>query len=614
MLTALLSTFWSPFLASGALAHGGEDHGAPPPPPTSGDEGTRSTASSTTSIELVARWPAQPAAQALPLRVLISDWVTNAPVEGASVTLDVTEPTGTSLSSTTLAATGSPGIYQGNVAPRVDGIHAASVTVVAGELVDVVALPALSFGPPATPVEAPHDHDGPPWQRIAGVLVIVALVAGVIVALLARRRRPAAASLTTVALALFGLASPAVDAHGGEDHSAPTGPAPAGPASTTVVMLQKESQFLLGIRTALVELAPVTDRLEVPGVVTAPPERHAAVFAPQQGRVVIGDGAGARGKTVPLLGSVVKKGQVLAILEATLSVSERASFAVEASQAESEVTAARSRLTAAERNLARVAGLEGVVSQRDRDAAAVEVEQAQATVVAAEGRRSAYGSTERSTRIVLAAPISGILADVNVSPGEIVEPGRRAFLIVDPAELWVEAKVYEADLARMTPGASANVSVDAWPGQGFPGSLMALGEVIDPETRTVKAIFKVDNPLVDGGGGRRLKLGMFAHVQIGAGESTDVLVVPQSAILDVDGRHVVFVHLQPELFERREVALGRRDGNRVEVRGGVVAGDRVVTSGLLTLKNAPAAPAAAPPAPPAPPTMPAAAAAPKQEH
>ena len=65
-------------------------------------------------------------------------------------------------------------------------------------------------------------------------------------------------------------------------------------------------------------------------------------------------------------------------------------------------------------------------------------------------------------------------------------------------------------------------------------------------------------------------------------------------ILDVDGRHVIFVHTAPELFERREVAVGRRDGVRVEVRGDVQAGDRVVTSGLLTLKSAPAAPLPAP--------------------
>lgn len=583
----------------GAFAHGGEDHGAPPPPPSGGDTGIRAVSASTSAVELVARWPASKAGTPIAMRVLISDFDTNAPIEGAEVTLDVSEPKGTTLPSVTLKPTGSPGIYEANVTPRLDDIHAASVTIVAGELVDVVALSALSFGPPTSPVEAPDEHEGISLAVIGGGVALVSLIVLAVV-LLFRRRRPVAAPVPGAVLVVIALGhAPEARAHGGEDHSAPTSAAPAtstGPASADLVALQKESQFLLGIRTARVELAPVKDRLEVPGVVTAPPERHAAIFASQPGRVLIGDG----GKNVPMLGAPVRKGQTLAVLEAAISVGERATFAVEASQSEAEVSAARSRLTAAQRNLARVTSLEGVVSQRDRDAAAVEVEQAQAALAAAEGKRSAYGSTERSTRMLLTSPIDGILADVDVSPGEIVEPGRRAFLVVDPAELWVEAKVYEADLARMTPGASANIGVDAWPGVNFPGTLLAVGEVIDPDTRTVKAIFRVQNPAATGEG-RRLKLGMFAHVQIGAGAATNVLVVPESAVLDVDGRQMVFIHTAPELFQSREVALGRRDGNRVEVRGGVAAGDRVVISGLLTLKNAPRAaapstPAATPPA------------------
>ncbi len=591
VVVSAFTTLWS----SPASAHGGEDHGAPPPPPVANDSGVRTASAVTSSVELVARWPAQTAGAPLLLRVLLSDFASNAPIEGADVTLDVTQPNGAPLSSSSMKATPSPGIYEVSLTPSLDGVHAASITVVAGELVDVVALQALPLGPPTTPAEAPHEHTALSVPLVLGVLLTALGAAALLVFFVLRRRRLATAALSTTALLIAALASFDVHAHGGEDHGAPapaaTSTSASTPASTSVVVLLKESQFLLGIRTATVELSPVKDRLEVPGVVTAPPERHAAVFAPQQGRVIIGDG----GKSVPLLGSVVKKGQTLAILEAALSVGERASFSVEAAQSESEVTAARSRLAAAQKNLARVTGLEGVVSQRDRDAAAVEVEQAQASLTAAEGKRSAYGASSQATRIVLQSPISGILADVDVSPGEIVEPGRRAFLIVDPAELWVEAKVYEADLARMTPGASANIDVDAWPGQTFPGALLALGEVVDPDTRTVKAIFRVDNPASATGIGRPLKLGMFAHVQIGAGAATDVLVVPESAVLDVDGRDVVFVHIAPELFERKEVALGRRDGSRVEVRAGVLkAGDRVVTSGLLTLKNAPPAPATAP--------------------
>ena len=573
-------------LAAGAVgAHGGEDHGAVPTPPTGGGD-LRSTAASTSSVELVARWAAAAAGEPVLFRALLSDFDTNAPVEGAVVTLDLSEPGGGSLPSLTLTPSPSPGIYEGTVTPRLQATHAAAVTVVAGDLVDVVTLSAVDFGPPVIPAEAPHEHDDRPLALIVlAALLALALVAA-IVALARRSRRTTpttttkAAATTTTALLLLAL-SPAALAHGGEDHAAPA-TTMTGPTSANTVLLPKESQFLLGIRTARVVTAPVADRLEVPGTVTAPPDRHAAIFAPQQGRVVVGDG----GRALPLLGAAVKKGQLLAVLEAALSVGERASFSVEAAQASSEVAASTARVSAAQRNLTRLNSLEGVVSQRDRDDAAVELKQAEAALQAALGKQGAYGSTDRSTRIELRAPIHGVLADVDISPGELVEPGRRAFLVVDPTELWVEAKLYEGDLGRMTNEAGANISVDAWPGVTFPGVLMAVGEVVDPATRTVKAIFRVDNPQ------RRLKLGMFAHVQIGAGVTHDVLVVPDRAVLDVDGRRVVFVHTAPELFVSREVAVGRRDGDLVEVRG-VQAGDRVVISGLLAVKNAPPAPAPA---------------------
>ncbi|MDP2342727.1 MAG: efflux RND transporter periplasmic adaptor subunit [Deltaproteobacteria bacterium] len=574
-------------LGPGALAHGGEDHGAPPPPPMSGDSGTRTASASTSAVELVARWPAVPAEQAFPLRVLISDFETNAPVEGAAITLDLSDPKGASLPSLTLAATTSPGIYEAKATATLNATHAGTVTIVAGDLVDVVALPALVFGPPAAPVEAPHEHG---LSRSLIAAIVVAALLGIILVAFGLRRRRRRSDALVAAAAFFVVVgfNVTANAHGGEDHGEAKPTSVAGPVSASTVFLQKESQFLLGIRTARAALSPVSDRLEVPGVITAPPEGHAAVFAAQQGRVLL---AGGGGKGVPMLGSVVKKGQLLAVLEAALTVGERASFSVEAAQAESEVAAAEANKAAAERNVTRLAGLEGVVSQRERDEAGVELKEAQAALSAAEAKRAAFGSTERSTRVELRAPIDGVLADVDVSPGQLVEPGRRAFLIVDPAVLWVEAKVYEADLARLSTNAHANIVVDAWPAQQFRGELLALGEVVDPDTRTVKALFRVENQE------RRLKLGMFARVQIGAGAAADVLVVPESAVLDVDGRRLVFVHTAPEEFQSREIAVGRRDGDKIEVRAGLAAGERVVISGLLSLKNAPPAPAQATPTP-----------------
>lgn len=564
------------FSSIGSFAHGGEDHGAAPPPPSSSDPGQRQASTSSSSLEAVLRWPAAAAGEVVTFRVLLSHFDSNAPVEGATVTLDLTAPgAGGALPSLTLKETPSPGVYEAFVKANVDGVHAAALTVVAGELVDTVTFGALVFGPAEEEAHDEHEHEAA--DGVAPVVVVAIVVGAVVIiaalALALRRRR------ATVA-ALMLCFAPSAFAHGSDDHEhADAATANKGPLSTNTVVLPKESQFLLGIRTVPAVMATVGDQLEVPGVVTAPPERHAAIFAAQQGRIVVD------AKGLPMLGSTVKKGQLLAVLEAALTVSERASFSVESSQAAAEVAASLARVQAAEKNLARLQSLQGVVAERERDNAAVALSQAQAALSSAQGKENAYGSNERSMRIELRAPIGGVVADVDVSPGELVEPGRRAFLIVDGAELWVEARVYEADLAKVSAGASAAISVDAWVGEIFPGTLLAVGEVVDPQTRTVKALFRVDNSK------RRLKLGMFAHVAIGGGEQTAALVVPESAVLDVDGARIVFVHIAPELFQLRRVATGRRDGNRVEVRGDVAVGDRIAVTGLLTLKNAPAAPA-----------------------
>ncbi|OGQ20232.1 MAG: hypothetical protein A2138_11920 [Deltaproteobacteria bacterium RBG_16_71_12] len=184
----------------------------------------------------------------------------------------------------------------------------------------------------------------------------------------------------------------------------------------------------------------------------------------------------------------------------------------------------------------------------------------------------------------LPSPLAGVLADIDVSPGEVLGQGERAFLVIDAKSLTIEAKVPEHELARLTGSGAGDAlaSVDAYPGKSFPARLLAQAQVIDEATRTSKVIFSVDNSA------GLLKLGMFARVQIGAGAHQTVVAVPDAAVLDIDGRRVVYVHAAPEEFEAKEVALGRRDGDLHEVVQGLSEGERVVVVGAYTLRNAPA--------------------------
>jgi multidrug efflux pump subunit AcrA (membrane-fusion protein) len=109
---------------------------------------------------------------------------------------------------------------------------------------------------------------------------------------------------------------------------------------------------------------------------------------------------------------------------------------------------------------------------------------------------------------------------------------------------------------------------------------------VDKDSRTVSAIFEIDNPK------ERLRAGMNLRVGIYTGRTEKILAVPASAIVDDNGMPVVFVQKEGESFERRIVDVGTKDGDWVGLRSGVANGERVVSTGAYQIRLAAIAPAA----------------------
>ncbi|MGZ8491637.1 MAG: efflux RND transporter periplasmic adaptor subunit, partial [Gemmatirosa sp.] len=109
---------------------------------------------------------------------------------------------------------------------------------------------------------------------------------------------------------------------------------------------------------------------------------------------------------------------------------------------------------------------------------------------------------------------------------------------------------------------------------------VSVGSVIDSLSRTVPVLLEVANP--DGS----LKVGANARVAVRTGLRESGVVIHASALLDEDGRPVVYVQPEGEAFEKREIAVGRRDGDRLLVRSGVKAGERVVTGAAYQVRLA----------------------------
>lgn len=184
-------------------------------------------------------------------------------------------------------------------------------------------------------------------------------------------------------------------------------------------------------------------------------------------------------------------------------------------------------------------------------------------------------------QFIIRAPISGIVSAIHAVPGEQVDPSHELFTIYDFTKVWVEASLFESDLVHLEPKPLAALSVDIYPGESFPTRFVNFDNVVDPSTRTLRAIYEVSNPKM------LLRPGMVVNVNIESEKRLDALVVPSNSIMDWEGQKVVFVHEQPEIFEMRPVKILGYYSDLVAIEGPLAVGDRVVTSGAYELLNIP---------------------------
>lgn len=182
------------------------------------------------------------------------------------------------------------------------------------------------------------------------------------------------------------------------------------------------------------------------------------------------------------------------------------------------------------------------------------------------------------TRFTLTAPISGVVAELGVREGAMVSPGMTLFRIADLSAVWVMADVPEALASQVRVGTDVEVrAVGA--GDAFIGKVSAILPDVDPATRTLKARVELRNP------GLVLKPGMFARVTFKSSATQQALLIPQEAVIATGKRNVVIVAGDGGKYSPVEVQLGRVSGSDVEVRSGLLEGQRVVSSGQFLLDS-----------------------------
>jgi membrane fusion protein, copper/silver efflux system len=180
--------------------------------------------------------------------------------------------------------------------------------------------------------------------------------------------------------------------------------------------------------------------------------------------------------------------------------------------------------------------------------------------------------------VVFRSPVSGFVIEKQALQGMHVMPGQTLYKVANLSTVWVEADVYEQEMALARVGQRATVTLDAYPGESFQGRAIYIYPFVEENTRTVKVRFQFANPR------RRLKPGMYANVEM-QGRDAMGLTVPANALLDSGTDKVVFVAQGDGYFTPRTVKTGRNLGDRIEILDGVKEGQQVATGATFFLDS-----------------------------
>ncbi len=337
------------------------------------------------------------------------------------------------------------------------------------------------------------------------------------------------------------------------------------PSGLTLTADQKAN---IGLKTVTADLRPIENVIRVAGVVRPHPDREAQVSSRVSGKVV-----GLFFK----VGDAVPRGQRLAEVQSA----EIQKVQVDLMQAENKLTLAKAELERIQNLVeSKIAARKELIAAQNQHQSIVN------EIQGLEQQLTILGLTETAVKKMreqktiatfsVAAPIGGVIAERNVVLGETVEPSKVIFKILDPSVVFVEGDAFEESLRELKVGQSVRIRLASYPDEVFAGKISRLSPTIDPQKRTLRLWVEVVNP------SGKLKPNLFSEMNIVLGGQGEVLAIPIEALISTEGENFVFVE-EKGSFRRADVVLGARDDRFVEVKKGLLPGDRVVTDGKQQL-------------------------------
>lgn len=338
-----------------------------------------------------------------------------------------------------------------------------------------------------------------------------------------------------------------------------------------VITLSNDEKIQTQIKTITVQENPVQSTLTAMGKVLAPPDSKAIVGYSYPGRII---------KIHTTIGQWVKKGTPLLTIECE-----------EVGNAKSEYFKELTQYQLAKQNFEREDRLfkKDIGAQKDLLETKAQLEITRSCLEAAEKKLQVMGFSTQQIQefsrtininpyVTINSPLEGRVIQNNAVLGTIIDPTNEIMVILNPVSLYIDAEIFEKDLAKIRTGQEVQIAVPAYPSETFVGQISYIGDIIHPETRTITVRTRVTN--IDS----RLKPGMFADIKILLEKREKAITVPNEALLDNLDKKIIFVQ-QGDHFICKTVEVGASFNGYIEIKNGLNIGDTIVIEGNFQLKS-----------------------------
>ncbi len=296
----------------------------------------------------------------------------------------------------------------------------------------------------------------------------------------------------------------------------------------------------LGVKTAAVELAKLSPRIETVGYI--------AFDESQLWQTNVRVSGWVEKLYINAVGEQVKKGDVLFTLYSP------------------ELVKAQEELLNAKRT-----GRDGLVKGATERLLSLGVDREQINQMIRRGKAS--------QNIEIKALANGVIASLNIREGGYLSPAQAVISAGPLNEVWVDAEVFERQAHWLTNGSQASMTLDALPGKAWQGEVDYVYPILDPKTRTLRMRLKFANP------NGELKPNMFANITLQPVSDSEVLTVPKSSVIRSGGMTRVVLAEGEGKYRSARIETGREADDKVEVLQGLNQGDRIVTSAHFMLDS-----------------------------